>query len=198
MSKKYTIAIIIILPLIILGFGIKYYFDLDWFVYPSTKELNIVLDDITIQGIDKYIRDSKWLKNKDVYLNEITVKATIHGEKICNNILELVYSNVFSEHDGEKKFKRYIYEIDLSNKMLTRISMNGNAQLSGYERNLALNDKYISFDDYIKMVINRNEVQTKYVNSGKEYNICLLFRHYDRPYKAIINNEYETKIIPIE
>lgn len=199
MSKKYIIiAIIIILTLVILGLGIIHCINLDWFVYPSTKELNVILDDISISGIDRQLRASELLKNKTVYLNEITVKTTVNGEEMFNSTLELVYSNVFSERDGEKRFKRYIYDIDLSNKILTKVSMNGNAQLSGYEKNLELNDKYTFFNDYLEMVINNNEIQSKYVNSGEEYNICLLFRHYDRPYKAVINNIYGTTSISIE
>ena len=158
----------------------------------------VILDDISISGIDRQLRASELLKNKTVYLNEITVKTTVNGEEMFNSTLELVYSNVFSERDGEKRFKRYIYDIDLSNKILTKVSMNGNAQLSGYEKNLELNDKYTFFNDYLEMVINNNEIQSKYVNSGEEYNICLLFRHYDRPYKAVINNIYGTTSISIE
>lgn len=199
MSRKYVIvAMIVVLMLIVLGVGVIEFIDYDWFVYPSTKVLNIALNDKTISGIDEQIRDTKFLRNKKVYLNEVTVKTTAKEQETFNTTLELVYSNVFNEHNGEKKFKRYIYEIDLSKKIITKISMNGNAQLSGYEKNLELNDKYTSFNNYIEMVIDNKEIQSKYVNSGEEYEICLLFRHYDRPYKAVVNNKYETTRIPIE
>lgn len=94
--------------MVILGLGIIHCINLDWFVYPSTKELNVILDDISISGIDRQLRASELLKNKTVYLNEITVKTTVNGEEMFNSTLELVYSNVFSERDGEKRFKRYI------------------------------------------------------------------------------------------
>lgn len=198
MNRKYIISIIVAIIVVLLGFVIIKFADFDWFVYPTTKELNISLNDMSISGIDEQLRNTKFMKNKSVYLNEITMKTMAKEKEIFDTTLELVYSNVISEHKGEKRFKRYIFDIDFNKQVITKISMNGNAQLSGYEKNLKLNDKYESFDNYIEVVINNKEVLSKYVNSNEKYNICLLFRHYDRPYKAVVNNQYETTRIPIE
>lgn len=169
----------------------------DWSVKAREKAINIPLNSNVISEIDKQIRGMKELKSKNVYLNEITLKAEAKGQTVDDMSLEMMYVFTCGKYRDVDKFKRYTYTINLTDKIIEKVTINGSLQLSGYKEDLFLNSSYKTFDDYLRKIMN-SEQAFKYVMSESSYDIRLIFRHYDKPYHAIVSNENSNVKISME